>query len=262
MAIISIKDLSFRYPGTKNYILNSFSWQKDQAGSIGLLGKNGSGKTTLLRLLTGNLTPNHGSILLDQGEIKKFKQKGKITYVPENARLFLIGPTPKKDLSRIINEQKIVNALLDKYSLNSIADKKLYHLSEGQRRLIALFIAFQIPSRLLLIDEPTIGLDFRGRNLLFQLLSQAKQQRKLVIVSTNDARIFPKLDELLIIQNGSPFLQGTPQEILFKLEKNTELIPNQIVRLITFLEEKTGKKIPHSLTSGEFNQFLIDGKVF
>ncbi len=262
MFTISINDLSFRYPGTKKYILKSFSWETDEPRTIGLLGTNGCGKTTLLRLLTGSLTPTQGSILYNNQDIKKFKRRINIVYVPENARLFLIGPTPRKDLNRIIKEQKNVEVLFRQYNFANLADKKLYHLSEGQRRLLAIFIAFQLPSKLLLLDEPTIGLDTKGRELLFHLLDQAKHQGKLVLVSSNDSRIFPKLEELVVIRDGSLFLQGSPREVLYELEKSTELIPNQIVRLISWFEEETGQKIPHCLTSEEFNQFLQNRRSF
>lgn len=262
MITISIKDLSFHYPGTKNYILKAFSWEREKPGMIGLLGTNGCGKTTLLRLMTRSLTPTQGSISYKNGDKKDFKREKNIVYVPENARLFLVGPTPQKDLNRIIKDQNHVDVLLKRHNFTNLAEKKLYHLSEGQRRLIAIFIAFQIQSRLLLLDEPTIGLDTRGRELLFHLLDQAKHQGKIVIVSTNDSRVFPQLDELIVIHKGTLFLQGSPREILFELEKRTELIPNQIVRLITSLEEEISQKIPHCLTSEEFNQILHDNRLF
>ncbi|MFX1282735.1 MAG: energy-coupling factor ABC transporter ATP-binding protein [Promethearchaeota archaeon] len=258
MISISIKNLSFRYPGGKKYILKSFSWEKEKPGTIGLLGINGCGKTTLLRLITRSLKPTIGNISYTNGQNNDFKHKREIIYVPENARLFLVGPTPRKDLNRIIKEEKQVDTLLRQYNFTNLADKKIYHLSEGQRRLIAIFIAFQARSKLLLLDEPTIGLDTRGRELLFHLFDQAKHQGKIVIVSTNDSRVFPKLDELIVIQNGTLFLQGSPREILFKLEKRTELIPNQIVRLITSLEDEISQEIPHCLTSKEFNQVLYN----
>ncbi len=69
------------------------------------------------------------------------------------------------------------------------------------------------------------------------------------------------MDELVVIRNGSLSLRGSPIEVLFELEENTELIPNQITRLILALEKTTGRKLPHYLTSEEINQVLKDERL-
>ncbi len=182
MFTICMEDLWFRYPGTKKYILESFFWKRDTPGTIGLIGTNGCGKTTLLKLITGSLSPTKGNLWIENDKKRNTIRKEDVVYVPENAKLFLVGPSPRKDLKRIIKEQCHVDMLLEQYKFSTLADKKLYHLSEGQRRLFALFFAFQVPSCLILLDEPTIGLDSSGRRLLFHLLEQAKHQGKMVIV--------------------------------------------------------------------------------
>lgn len=262
MLSIHLENIWFRYPYTENYVIKSFSWKKDTPGTIGLLGTNGSGKTTILKIIAGILSPTNGNIVIEHKHTKKVKLKDEVVFVPENARLFLVGPTPRKDLNRILKEDSQVNELLERYGFNPLAEKKLYHLSEGQRRIIALFIAFQVPSRIILLDEPTVGLDSKGRQLLFHLLEKAKKEGKMTFISTNDSRVFPQMDELVVIRNGSLYANGSPIEILFELEKNTDLIPNQIVRLITAIETKIGKELPHILTTEELNQLIAGGRLF
>ena len=261
MNTIRVENVWFRYPGTKNYILESLSLKKNNAGSIGLIGTNGCGKSTLLKLIAGILSPSKGSITLKGMSIDKIKKNNQIIYIPENARLFLVGPTPQIDLNRIIKESKRVYELFERYELNDLANEKIYHLSEGQRRLIAIFIAFQTSGSLLLLDEPTIGLDVKSRELLFHLLEQAKRQGKLVFIATNDSRIFPKMDELIVIQERILFRRGSPKEILFNLEDSTELIPNQIPRLIHSLEKQLGRNLPRCITSEELNRILKEGRL-
>lgn len=256
MNSVCIEDLFFGYPGTKNYILKSFSLINDKSGTIGLLGTNGCGKSTLVKLLAGILKPSKGIISLNGRSIKENRKESSIIYIPENIRLFLIGPTPRMDLNRIINDQNQVNEIFTKYQLDPLADKKIYHLSEGQRRLIAIMIAFHAPSSLLLLDEPTIGFDSKGRNLLFRLLDNAKKSGKIVVIATNDSRVFPRMDQLVVIQDGKVHQEGSPQKVLFDLEDNTDLIPNQIPRLINSLERVLGRKLPHCITSEDMNREL------
>lgn len=261
MVAISLENLWFRYLGTEEYILKSVSWSKDNPGTIGLLGTNGCGKTTLLRLIAGILSPSKGNILINQKISRHVKRKNKFIYVPENARLFLVGPTLRKDLNRTLKDQKYVDKLIEEYGFNHLADKKLYHLSEGQRRLIAIFTAFHVPSNFILLDEPTIGLDSRGRGLLFHFLKQAKHQGKIVFVSTNDSRVFPNLDELIVIRDGVFSLLGSPIQVLYELEEKSEVIPNQIIRLMLALEREIGRKLPRCLTPADLNIVIKKGEL-
>ncbi|MFX0086678.1 MAG: AAA family ATPase, partial [Candidatus Hodarchaeota archaeon] len=189
------------------------------------------------------------------------RKTNEIIYIPENARLFLVGPTPHIDLNRIIKDSRQVDELFERYKLKALADKKIYDMSEGQRRIIAIFIAFQVPSSLVLLDEPTIGLDVKGRELLFHLIEQAKQKGRFVFIASNDSRTFPKMDELIVIRDRILFQRGSPKKILFNLEDSTELIPNQIPRLIHSLEKQLGRNLPHCLTSKELNNLLKEGRL-
>ncbi|MFX0093246.1 MAG: ATP-binding cassette domain-containing protein [Candidatus Hodarchaeota archaeon] len=254
---ISINNVWFRYPGTKNYLLKSFTWNREESGIVGLVGTNGSGKTTLIKLIAGIIKPAKGTIQINHKTIKGINYtKNIVTYVPENAKLFLIGSTPRKDLSRIITDHKTVDELINQYGFEEIADKKLYHLSEGQRRLIAFFNASQLSKSILLFDEPSIGMDSKGRLLFFNLLRKMAKQGKIIIIASNDPRIFSQMDELLVIREGSLYLHGHPREILYRLEEETELIPNQIVRLIRSLKIDVGCDLPHYLSVDELNEVL------
>ncbi|MFW9991141.1 MAG: ATP-binding cassette domain-containing protein [Candidatus Odinarchaeota archaeon] len=261
MVTISLDDIWFRYQGAEDYILESFNWYFDGMRSIGLLGSNGSGKTTLLKILAGLLTPERGCMKINNKEVKGVKTTKKmVSYVPENAKLFLVGPTPRADLLRILKDKSTVDEIITEFKIDKLADSKLYHLSEGQRRVIAIINAFHLSRDLFLLDEPTIGLDAPSRSLLLELTEKAVQEGKLVILSTNDPRLFPRLDQLLVLNNNKICLQGSPVEVLFQLEKETGLLPNQIVRLIQSLEQETGKRLPRFTTAGEINRALQKGR--
>ena len=254
MVKLDFQNIGFRYSSGDQFIIENLNWTVQSSQIVGLIGTNGAGKSTLFKLILGILSSEKGKILINQTEITGMKStKELISFVPENAKLFLVGPTPRKDLVRILRNQTTVDKLLIKSELDHLADKKLYHLSEGQRRLFAIFNAFHLKRKILLFDEPTIGLDESGRSLFLQLLAKARQEDKLVIVASNDTRLFPYADELAVLQNGSIFLHGTPHDVLYKLETQTKLMPNQIVRLIQNLESNLNRSLPHCITVDEFN---------
>lgn len=155
-----------------------------------------------------------------------------VSFVPENAKLFLVGPTGLQDLLRIDPNPDKVDRLLSRYKLADIANSKLYTLSEGQRRLLALFAAFQLPRRILLFDEPTIGLDTSGRQLFTQLVSEATQAGRMVFIATNDSRLFSHVDKIVVLEGGGIKLDGMTRDILYRLEEETDLVPSQLVRTI------------------------------
>ncbi|MCK4845615.1 MAG: hypothetical protein KAS95_08070, partial [Candidatus Heimdallarchaeota archaeon] len=140
-----------------------------------------------------------------------------------------------------------------------LLDKKIYHLSEGERRLISLVISFQFPARIILLDEPTIGLDKSGRELLFSLINQAKEQEKIIITATNDARIFSLFDELVVLDRSSVKTTGHPRDVLYGLEEETEIAPNQIVRLMSQIEQEQRRVYPHFISVKELNNSIEVG---
>ncbi|MHA2365125.1 MAG: ATP-binding cassette domain-containing protein [Candidatus Hodarchaeales archaeon] len=254
MVSLKISNVDFQYPASSEKIMNGIEWFTKSPNLVGLLGINGSGKSTFLKIISGILFPTKGKVFMDDHPIKGVKSTKKVVaFIPENAKLFLIGPTPRKDLLRIIKDPTIVDKLIKEANLDHIADNKLYHLSEGERRLFAIFNAFHLPSSIILLDEPTIGLDQKGRELLFKLFDKAKQSNKIVIVSTNDNRVYSHLEELIVLHNGNITLQGPPRTILYQLEEKTGIVPNQIVRLISKLETGIKRSLPHCLDIKEFN---------
>jgi ABC-type multidrug transport system ATPase subunit len=160
-----------------------------------------------------------------------------------------------KELQRLeISEQDSSNLLADSGLLH-LVDKKLYTLSEGQRRLVAIWLAFQLERQIILLDEPTIGMDIRGKQLFGKLLKKAVNNGKTVIIASNDSRILPLLDRISIIQNKGITLDGSPNDILYVLENMSQLIPNQVVRLIISMAD-LGVKIPQFTNISELNGYL------
>lgn len=257
---IQFQNVSYGFSRNLEPFLESINWQSLSPEIIGLIGVNGSGKSTLLRLLAGILSPTSGRITINDQQVKGMASvKGTLCYVPENAKLFLIGPTLRADLHRVLRDKEREISLLKISGIEHLADTKLYELSEGQRRLVAIWLAFQLNRQILLFDEPTIGMDIQGKNLFHLLLKNAVSKGKTVIIASNDSRILPLFDRISVIEDKQISLDGSREEVLYRLEKETQLIPNQIVRLITSLRE-SGVDIPSFTNVSKLNQFLMSVK--
>ena len=256
--LLQIEGLNFQYTDAKS-LFENLNIMIENPCCIGLLGKNGVGKTSLLKLITGLISPSRGTIQICGKRVRSHKDAKDCIFVPENAKLFLFSPTPRKELFRIIKNDELVTELLNKYRMNEYADRKLYHLSEGQRRLVALLTAFQLNKRVILLDEPTIGLDSQGRTILVELMMDSVKKGRICIVSTNDQRLFPHFEEIIVLSERGDHERGKPLDILFRLEDFLGVIPNQIPQLINELEKKAGLILPKMITAKQFNQYIAIG---
>ncbi len=255
--IISLEKLNFKYNEKSNWILDDVDIQFHEGESVGLMGINGSGKSTLLKLILGIIKTKKGDVFVNNSKVKRIRVgKKQSVFVPENAKLFLVGPTPLRDLERLTKNKDEAIEIYKKLKLRRLMKRKLYHLSEGERRLYAIVNSFYLQKRIVLLDEPTIALDKKGREILEQLIVQAKGVKKTVILATNDPRIVTSLDRLIVLENGKICLEGTPREVLYKLEKETNLIPNRTVRLLQKLEEDRGISVPKIINPEEFNLLM------
>ncbi|MBD3190246.1 MAG: ATP-binding cassette domain-containing protein [Candidatus Heimdallarchaeota archaeon] len=260
VSLFSLQNVDFRYPQSNNFVFKNLNYAIPENKIIGLIGDNGSGKTTFFKLLSGILKPTKGKILYKDEKVKRMRSvRNDLLFVPENAKLFLVGPTPEKDLTKAVGALPKARALFKEYNLTDLSKKKLYHLSEGQRRLIALFIAFHCQQEIILLDEPTIGLDQKGRALLLALIHKGKKEGKTTLIASNDHRIFTFMDELVVLHEKNIILQGDKRRVLYELENKTSIYPNQIVRLITELEAEIEHSLPHFLTVEELNHYLSAG---
>ncbi len=199
-ALLELQDVDFRFAKEQEPVLRELSLTVFQAELLCVLGGNGAGKSTLLRLLNGAIRPW-------RGKIKYKKDPLRIAYLPQNPKLLFARETLAEDFADItatvsagkrflaaagiIGERHVpvsdqLQALLDKTGLSALLQRHPYDLSAGELQRAALVKLLLTQPDLLLLDEPTKGLDADNREILAQLLQNLRKEGKTIVAVTHD----------------------------------------------------------------------------
>ncbi|WP_073341241.1 metal ABC transporter ATP-binding protein [Caldanaerobius fijiensis] len=213
--IIEVKNVSFSYG--QNQVLNDVSLTIKKGEFIGVIGPNGSGKSTLMNLIIGKLKASRGQIYIFGESIDKLKQKHLIGYVPQRSFSFnlsfpatvfevvMMGLYASIGLFKkpgAIHREKVHDALkiVDMYEHK---DTLIGNLSGGQMQRV--FIARSIVSdpQILILDEPTVGIDARSEKNLFDLLEKLNKAGITIIMVTHDIMaITEKVSRIICLSGG------------------------------------------------------------
>ena len=194
-------------------VLDDVSFQMEAGQIYAILGHNGSGKTTLLKILLGMVLPDKGSInYLDKDILQDWKYRNTIGYLPQIARF----PENLKvrELLRMIEDVRQEKANPEPYiklfGLEKYLDAKLSQLSGGTRQKVNIVLTFMFDAPLLVLDEPTAGLDPVAVIKLKDLLKQFKQKGKTILVTSHIMSMIEEItDEVIFLLDGKIHFQGT-----------------------------------------------------
>jgi len=249
--MLKIKNLSYFYNSKKNILWNITT--ELQPGNIyGLLGLNGEGKTTFLKLIVGMLIPKDGAIEY----AGKLSSERSAEYL--NDVYFLTDHSKLPDLG-IEQFGKLYGAFYSKYDHQQFIDcikefnipinNRLRALSLGQHRKVHLAFALACNSAVLLMDEPTNGLDIPSKAIFRKLLSRYINENRIFIIATHQIRdVDTLLDHLLIMKNGSLVLDQNLYQlsIQYKISKS----PLDVDKAMYVQDELTG---PYYLVKNDTN---------
>jgi cobalt/nickel transport system ATP-binding protein len=180
--LIELHNITFTYPGAPHPVFQDFNFQLLPGKHIGLMGPNGCGKTTLLHLIMGLLRPQGGSIVIFGQEVKKEKDfvevRRKVGLLFQNADDQLFCPTVLEDVAfGPLNLGKppaeaisIARETMARLGLTGFDDRVTYKLSGGEKKLVSLATVLAMEPQLLLLDEPTAGLDEKTKDRLIHIL--------------------------------------------------------------------------------------------
>ncbi len=219
---IKIRDLTVRY-GNKS-VLDNVNLHIHCGEVVAIVGPNGAGKTTLLRTILGEL-PYRGAMESRIGGVEG--RKPRIGYVPQHLHLDLDSPINVTDLVALaISKQPVwlgmtrrlseeTQHVLSVFSAGHLAKKKIGELSGGELQRVLLTLAMTAEPELLLLDEPSSGVDIQGLSLFYQLVRSLREQHDIsVIIVTHDLAGISTYVDRIILLNHSVVAQGEPGEVL------------------------------------------------
>jgi ABC-2 type transport system ATP-binding protein len=225
-SMLEIQNLSKTYPNGVQ-ALSDVSLSISN-GMFGLLGPNGAGKSTLMRTIATLQAPDNGSIAF--GDIDVLKDptalRGQLGYLPQDfgvyprmsARAMLDHLAVLKGLSNKKERKRVVNELLEQTNLDKVAGKAVASYSGGMRQRFGIAQALLGDPQIIIVDEPTAGLDPEERNRFHNLLSEIGES-VVVILSTHIVEDVSDLcPKMAIMSEGGIVAQGAPGELIRKIE--------------------------------------------
>jgi len=225
MSYIQVKELSKSYSDIE--ALKGLSMEIPAGTLFGILGPNGAGKSTLIKILATLIEPDSGEICINNiNLIKNSRQiRELIGYVAQDVALdkILTGRELldfQSDLYHINKNKKTerIETLINQLEMNDWIDRKCGTYSGGMKRRIDLAAGLLHLPKVLILDEPTVGLDIESRNIIWQLLKDLRNDGMTVLLSSHYLDEIDKLaDRLIIIDHGRVIAQGTPAQLKNKL---------------------------------------------
>ena len=218
---IEINGITMIYPSGKQ-ALTHITMQMESPNLIGILGPNGAGKTTLMKLLIAGLVPTRGEILLDGKALlsEEKRLKSQLGYLPQSFGLYdeltVWQFIDYMAALKGIRDKTTINEALEQASLTDHRKVRIRNLSGGQRQRVGIAQALLGSPHLLILDEPTVGLDPEERVKFRNLFSEMARD-KIVILSTHIVEDVQSIcNRVLVINNGQILFDGAPADLIVK----------------------------------------------
>lgn len=200
-----------------NQVLIDLDLKIDKQGIFAILGPNGSGKSTLIKSILGMSIPDKGQVHYDdQSILGRSAYRKRIQYLPQIATF--PGNLRVYELINMIVDLRSAPArdqqLIDLFGLQDALKKKLSSLSGGTRQKINIVLTFMFEGDLIILDEPTTGLDPQSIIILKELISQEKEKGKTILITSHIMQFVEEIaDELVYLLEGRIYFRGTPKDL-------------------------------------------------
>ena len=221
--MLQINNINFGYNKKRGNLFSDFSLNLEAGNVYGLLGKNGAGKSTLIYLMTGLLTPQSGEALMDGVNVRERlpKTMSDLFLVPEEFDL------PRLSIKQYVSinapfypnfSMEDMQRYLDIFEMSDYIDVNMHSLSMGQKKKVFMAFAFATNTRVLIMDEPTNGLDIPSKSQFRKLVGTGMSDDRMMLISTHQVRdISDILDHVVIIDNSKVLLNASFADVTNKL---------------------------------------------
>ena len=224
--MLEVQNIKYSY--NRDYqALKGVSLKIEKGDMAVLLGKNGAGKSTLFLHLNGIYQPDDGKVFIDGEELKydkksllKFRQKVGIVFQNPDDQIF--APTVEEDVAfgplnlglSMEEVQDRVEEALDRVGMTGYEKTAPHHLSGGQKKRVAIAGILAMKPEIMVLDEPTAGLDPNGVTNLVKLLKELNSEGITILISTHEVNLVPEYaNKAFVLVDGNLIAEGTPREI-------------------------------------------------
>ena len=231
--MIEIRDLEKKFG--KLTVLDGLDLAIDSGGIFAILGPNGSGKTTLIKSILGMVIPDKGEIKIQGNSVlRQWQYRNEINYLPQIAN-FPANLTVKELIKMVKNlRPKEANdtVLIERFGLHPFLDKKLGNLSGGTKQKVNILLTFMFESDLIILDEPTTGLDPISLIHLKEIIHEEKLKGKTILITTHIMSFVEEIaDEIVFLLDGEIYFKGSSQEL--KQRTDQKDLEHAIAKLIS-----------------------------
>ena len=237
--MIEIQNLNKSYK--KNHVLKDISISISGPGIVALLGPNGSGKTTLLKCFLGMVLPNSGEILFNgKSTLNEYLYREKVSYLsqiarfPENLTVIELITLMKEIKKGQTREDQFIKM----FNLEKELDKKMGSLSGGTRQKVNITLALMHNDPLIILDEPSTGLDPLSLRELKEFIQKEKESGKLILITTHILSLAEELaDDVIFLLEGNIFFNGKLSTLLSDQDETN--LENAIAHILKSTKQKS-----------------------
>jgi energy-coupling factor transporter ATP-binding protein EcfA2 len=234
-AVVALRDVSYSYNG--HPALRGVNLEVRQGEFVALMGRNGSGKSTLLKQIVGLLKPDAGQVIVAGQDTRRTALDDIIRtvgYVPQHPGSLLFGETLAAEMAFTQHGHQLppdsgrAQELLNRLGLGAMAERNPRDLSGGEQQRAALAAILVADPQVILLDEPTRGLDYIQKRTLAALLSELKREGRAIVMATHDVELAAACaDRVVLLAEGQVVVDGPAREVM----TDSQVFSSQINKL-------------------------------